>query len=323
MLADDVESIRRSGTPREGIDLEMAAKVLEPNQINTYIKDRRRAGLEYEAMAGLESMTAAAIDQRLVDLEPKPGEEGYDDKAYVWDKLEKRAGELEKLRIEDPALAADEVPEVRAAAKASLEAGTPEAVQALIAARLEAQTKFGLDPESRAPISRREAKALFRRLDVLSEKEYRKALPGFVDEIEDRFGVFAQPVLQTVMREAGLQADQAELMASALTRAVRGGRITPYDMRKVSMLGDAARGLAMFDTGAADQGFMSLYAPEGAAATMLRGGPGAARSGLAPIEMTVRRAAPGPEAIKALKADPTRAGEFEAKYGVPASKYLK
>lgn len=323
MLADDIESIRRTGTPREGIDLETAAKVLEPNQINTYIANRRRAGMEYEAMLGLESMTGPEIDKRLVELEPKAGEEGYDDRAYVWDKLEKRATEIEKLRLEDPAAAADAVPEVGSAAKAALEAGTPEAVQELVGARLAAQAKFGIEPGARQPITRREAKALFRKLDVLPERDYRLALPGFVEDIENRYGAYAKPVLETVMREAGLQADQAELMASALSRAVRGGKISDYDMRKVEMVGATATGLTMFDERAADAGFMSLYPMQDPVETALAGGPAAVRSPLAPVAVTVRRAGPSPEAIKALKADPTRAGEFDAKFGDgAASRYL-
>src|SRR3972149_6968853 len=85
-LDDDVESIRRTGQGGEP-DLEMARRVLEPNQINRYFLNRAEAEMEHRATADLYRLPEEAFQDRLSDDErvggggAKTGEPVFEDKA--------------------------------------------------------------------------------------------------------------------------------------------------------------------------------------------------------------------------------------------------
>lgn len=239
-LDDDEESIRRTGVSTNP-DLKTASQVLEANQINRYLLNRKAARMEYDAMHDLPGLTEAGLQERLDAIEPKPGEEGYDVKARVYDKAVRKADELRQAREADPARSVEELPEVVSAAQAAgSQPDNPEAIQALVRARLDAQDGIGIPPGLQSPITKAEARVLVSPLRGLEGDALKVEFENVLSQIEERYGPYA--------RAAGIAAidlaitrdkDLAERFEGLISKTMKGLQPRAAEIREFEFLTEA------------------------------------------------------------------------------------
>ena len=246
-LDDDEESIRRTGVSTNP-DLKTAAKVLEPNQVNRYVLNRQEARMEYDAVHDLPSLTNDELIKRLDDIEPNPGEDGYDMRAKVFDKVMKKAKTLRDLREKDPAASVAELPEVQQAEQGIIEnPEDPEFIQNLARARLDAQAKIGIPEGVRSPITKAEARVIMAPTRGLegSEALY-PALEKIQEQLAEQYGPYA--------RAAGIEAidyvvkskELAEDLSSRLNDAFQGIPATAAQQRRTEFLTEANQATRAF-----------------------------------------------------------------------------
>ena len=252
-LDDDVESIRRTGQGGEP-DLEMARRVLEPNQINRYFLNRAEAEMEHRATADLYRLPEEAFQDRLSDDErvggvgPKPGEPFFEAKAKVYDKAEKKINELRVLRETDPARAVDEFEEVRVAAEAAQAApDDPEALQNLARARLDAQGKVGIPDGLRTPITKAEAKVLAAPLRGVEGEYMEKAATDWFAGLQQRYGPYGKAVAEASIEYALTRdKDLAKMVTGQIESITQGLQPSAASIRRTEYLMEANRALGAY-----------------------------------------------------------------------------
>lgn len=241
MLADDIESIRKTGVGADNFDLEGAKGVLNNSQISNWEVERSKAAMEFEALNDLETLSDNELHQRLKQLEPKPGEAGFDIKSGVYEKTEKRVNQLVRMRQEDPAKSVDELPEVRQARQAVVEnPANPQSIQGMIRARLDAQEKVGIPDNLQSPITKQEARTIASRVKGLEGTALREAMIPLQQELEQIYGPYARAVgvaaIETITRDREL----AETVTGILNRTFRGLEPSAAQLRESEIFNEGA-----------------------------------------------------------------------------------
>jgi hypothetical protein len=297
-LDDDVESIRRTGQGGEP-DLEMARRVLEPNQINRYFLNRAEAEMEHRAVSDLPTLPNGQITQRLNEIAPKPGEDFYEAKAKIYDKAKKMADDLREWRDVDPARSVDMLPEVKQAAEAaSANPGDPAAIQELARARIDAQAKVGVPETRRSPITKAEAKVMMAPIRGLEGKSLADAMQGVIASLEEQYGPYAHAAGVSAVEAVVQNRDIAESLAAQMKRAYDGLSPSATLSRRIDW---------MNETAAADRAFKQFGNRLGdEIPTAPAQGDPFSYYGLPK---------PSQIAINALKGNPGLAGDFERKFG--------
>lgn len=247
-LDDDVESIRRTGQSGDP-DIDLARRVLEPNQINRYFLNRAEADMEYRATSDLHMLREEELQRRLSDDEraggigPKPGEPFFEAKAKVFDKAEKKINEIRALRETDPARAVDEFPEVTQAAEAAQAApDDPEALQALARARLDAQGKVGIPEGLRTPITKAEAKVLAAPLRGVEGEHMEKAATDWFAGLQQRYGPYGKAVAEASIEYALTRdKDLAKVVTGQIESITQGLQPSAASIRRTEYLLEANR----------------------------------------------------------------------------------
>ena len=333
-LDDDVESVRRTGQGGQP-DLEMARKVLEPNQLNRYFLNRFEAEMEHAGTSDLYSLPEEEFQRRLGDdtraggLKPTSGEAFFEAKAKVFDKAEKKINELRTLRETDPARAVEEFPEVAQAAEAAQAApDDPQALQALARARLDAQGKVGVAEGLRTPITKAEAKTLIAPLRGVEREFMETATTKWYTDLQQRYGPYANAVAKTTIEYAlSHSSDTAKAVTGQIEEITKGRMPSAASIRRTEYLLEADRALAAYNLDFPGEP-MRQYGLD-ASANRMRAGPDDAmpaqtylgetnpnqvlfaKDGSANIN---GRFIPG-LAIDALRKNPGKAAEFNTKYG--------
>jgi hypothetical protein len=221
-LEDDVESIRRTGEASPP-DLELARRVLEPNQLNRYFLNRQEAQMEYSALNDLPTLPTDRVYSRLADIAPKPGEADFEMKAKVYDKAKKLADDLIEWRDTDPARSVDMLPDVKAAAQAATaNPGDPAAVQNLARARIEAQGRVGVPEARRSPITKAEAKILMAPTRGLESKSLTDAMTGVIEKLEQQYGPYAHAAGVAAVEQVVHNRELADQMTRQMKRTLDG-----------------------------------------------------------------------------------------------------
>lgn len=301
-LDDDVESIRRTGKAAQ-TDLELARKVLEPNQVNRYFLNRQEAQLEYDAMNDLPTLRTEQLYGRLAEIAPKPGEVNFEMKAKVYDKAKKMADDLVEWRDVDPARSVDMLPEVKAAAEAAnANPGDPAAVQELARARIEAQGKVGVPEDRRSPITKMEAKVLMAPIRGLEGKSLTDAMSGVLAGLEQQYGPYARAAGVAAVEQMVHNRELAEQVHGQIKRTLEGLSPSAEISNRIRYLNES---------GAAERAFQSFGNRLGDSAPVipLQGDPNAYYG----------MPKPSQTAISALKGNPALAGQFNQKYGPGAA----
>jgi hypothetical protein len=321
-LDDDVESIRRTGQSGDP-DIDLARRVLEPNQVNRYFLNRAEAEMEHRATHDLHTLREEDLQKRLSDDEaaggvgPKPGEPFFEAKAKVYDKVEKKISDIRTLRETDPARAVDEFPEVKTAAEAAQAApDDPEALQNLARARLDAQGKVGIPDGLRTPITKAEAKVLAAPLRGVEGEHMEKAATDWFTGLQQRYGPYGRSVAEASIEYALTRdKDLAKVVTGQIESITQGIQPTAASIRRTEYLMEANRALGAYGGDFVGEPMRQYGANPNTTSKMLP-------DGVTPMELY--RAPEGiwindrfiPEgAAKLLEDNPALASQFNAHYG--------
>lgn len=315
-LADDVESMRKTGTAAP-VDLEMARRVLEPNQINRYFLNREEARMEYEATNDLPGLDNGQLVQRLDSIAPKPGEAFYAAKAKVYGKAKKIADDILQKRDTDPAASVESLPEVKQAAAAA--AGNPEdpgAIQNLARARVDAQARVGIPDSRRSPITKAEARIIVAPTRGLEGKALTESMLGVTQKLDQQYGPYARAAGVAAVEMMVHNRELAETIEGQINNAFRGLPITAASQRRVEYLTESAQATKAF--GGDFVGEASRQLGPDTRDFSFKGqnlGEGAPEIPLVEDPFQAYGPRPSPGAIAYLRENPNTADAFNAKYG--------
>jgi hypothetical protein len=247
-LNDDVESIRNTGQPATP-DLELARRVLEPNQINRYFLDRQEAQLEHDALNDLPTLPTGQINSKLAAIAPQPGEANYAMKDKVYEKARKMADNLIEWRDTDPARSVDMLPDVKAAAaNANAAPGDPAAIQELARVRIDAQAKIGIAPAQQSPITKAEAKVLMAPIRGLEGKSLTDAMTGVIAGLEQQYGPYAHAAGVAAVEDVVHNRELADKIAGQLKRSFDGLSPSGAVMNQIRYLNESGAAERAFES---------------------------------------------------------------------------
>ena len=144
-----------------------------------------------------------------------------------------------KARADDPAAAADaSFPDVAALADEA-DPQDPDSMQALVSARLQAQSALGIDELGRAPLTKQEARALARAVTAQPDPaKSAEAMSALVDQVHAAYGPHADVVLTQILQVQGIDREMAQFGTGLFTRLNRGERPGIADRRQGGVMAE-------------------------------------------------------------------------------------
>lgn len=327
-LDDDVASMRETGVSTNP-ELDLAKRVLEPNQVNRYFINKLEAQMEHKAVADLPALSNDQLVSRLNELAPVAGEDFFEAKQKIYDKARRRSEELFEQRDTDPARSVSDLPEVRAAAQALAAAPDDTAARLeLSRARIDAQAKVGVPESRRSPITKAEARTLMAPIRGLESKQLSDAVERVIGTLEQQYGPYANAAGVAAVEQIVQNREVADRVHSLLKKQFNGDTIfgetsigVPSSAALARQLdhlnesGLADRAFSGFGRSPSEGSFPKQYGDRlGDDAPMMpaQGDPFAAFGTRKPPQT----------AIDALKGNPALAGQFNEFYGPSAAEAI-
>lgn len=169
LVKDDIESVRQTGQGVE-VDQDRARTVLGPKRYDKYLEDREDAKATYEATEDLGTLTSEEIVERLNDVKPQAGSEGFARQQKVFEEVRREAVKHIKARIQDPAAAVSGDAQVRAARDAVVR-GDEGALERLAGETVRAQQSIGIPEANIRIFSKTEAKERVAQIETAPPEE--------------------------------------------------------------------------------------------------------------------------------------------------------
>ncbi len=243
LIKDDVASVQATGKgldPNDsGLSPDKVGALLGPEKLEAWRAGRALAERNWQATAGMETQTAAEISTRLDLLTPKAGTPGFADDEKIFKAASDRAKAVLKARADDPAAAVEaSFPDVAALADEA-DPQDPDAMQALVSARLQAQAALGIEELGRAPLTKQEARALARAVTAQPDPaKSAEAMTALVDQVHAAYGPHADAVLTQVLQVQGVDREMAQYGSGLFARLNRGERPGTADRRQGGVMAE-------------------------------------------------------------------------------------
>jgi len=310
LINDDVESIRATGTPVD-INQRAARGILPAGEMTTWQERREDARAYYDAVSDMDQQTDAEIRRRVAGLAPRDGEPGFVRQSKLYQDAGTVARGHMQLRAADPAEAVANDPGVKEA-RAAFNPEEPD-WQPVISARMAAQDKIGIPEDRRTPLTKREALALTEPLRRMLPGQERAVLTDLAKNTKELFGQHADRAFDYALSVNRVHGESA-VMASRIAKKIGLGEpVNREDGRAVDR--DSELGAADRVVGPpSDSTTERRFTVDAAGMPVEIEGPHAG-------EPEVGANVPA-KAIQMLRADPTKAADFDKKYGKGTAKKI-
>lgn len=236
-MGDDWASVTTTGKTIDGLTPDRVEQVFGRDRRMQFEAEREIGKDYYTATNDFDSLPSADIRARLDSLRPTGDENstGFKVRAKLYADAEKRAMSAIKERNEDPAAAADKLPNVAAAKRDVDLGGDVNAQRALVQERMKAFDVMKIPAERQVPITRQEAKDLMAPvLDALPGQE-KAALQTVVPKIKEIYGdEMTNRVLGYALRQAKADADTQDIAARVLKKIGLGQSVNSAEIQSIN-----------------------------------------------------------------------------------------
>lgn len=304
LIKDDTASIMQTGKEVADLTTARVAATMGPEAAAEFDAERGVAKDFYTQTHDFSTLPSDRLPARVEALRPASGSAGFAKRMEYFEKASKAASDIVRQRTDDPAGAADRLEQV-AKLRETATFDQPESFQPLVRARMAAQEQLGIPEAYRSPITRDEAKQLWRTVSDAPENEKPDAIREMVGLVAKAYGDHADEALGMILRETRTNAAVREQAAMVLKKLTHGAPATAQDARAI----DQAEALAASQKAVDGIGQGIDFA-----------------AGEGPDEMAARKMQaprfplPSDRAIESLRTDPQRmSSAFNAKFGPGAA----
>lgn len=235
-ISDDWASVTTSGKTMSDLTPERVEQVFGKERRIQFEAEREIGKDFYTATNDFDSLPATDIKARLDSLRPTGDTEstGFKVRAKLYADAEAKAKVILKERNDDPAAAADRLPNVAAIKRDVDLGGDVNAQRNLVRERMKAFEVMGIPAERQVPVTRQEAKDMMAPvIDALPGQE-KAALQMVVPKIKEVYGdEMTGRILGYALRQAKADAETQEVAARVMKKIGLGQPVSSAEVNQI------------------------------------------------------------------------------------------